>query len=214
MSMKQEYYNKVAQTIIKNLSIRKMDGFFVNTKKGALEKAMSFLSDKDKIAWGDSQTLKEIGFFDAVKLGEFSYTDVEDLFDEELLEKRDETYSKIVTSDYYFLSANAITINGELVNIDGTGNRLAAMMYGPKHVVIVVGMNKVCPDVESAYKRIKLIASPQNNMRFNHKTPCAITGKCTDCSSPDCICTQTVITSMGRFPGRIKVILVGEELGF
>jgi len=105
-------------------------------------------------------------------------------------------------------------MNGELVNIDGSGNRLAAMMYGPKHVVMVVGINKVCPDVESAYKRIKLIACPQNNIRLNHKTPCAITEKCTDCMSPDCICTQTVITRMGRFPGRIKVILVGEELGY
>ena len=214
MSIKQEYYNKVAQIIIKNLSTRKMEGFFVSTKKEALEKAMSLLSDKDKIAWGDSQTLKEIGFFDAVKSGGFSYTDVEDLFDEELLEKRDEIYSNIVTSDYYFLSANAITINGELVNIDGTGNRLAAMMYGPKHVIIVVGMNKVCQDVENAYKRIKLIACPQNNIRLNHKTPCAITGKCTDCKSHDCICTQTVITRMARHTGRIKVILVGEELGY
>lgn len=136
------------------------------------------------------------------------------MFDSELLEKRYEIYSRIVTSDYYFLSANAITINGELVNIDGTGNRLAAMMYGPKHVIIVVGMNEVCPDVESAYKRIKLIACQQNNIRLNHKTPCAITGKCTDCTSPDCICTQIVITRMARFPGRIKVILVGEELGY
>ncbi|MEY7999917.1 lactate utilization protein [Clostridium sp. Mt-5] len=214
MSNKKDYYSKLANTIIKNLSNKGMEGFWANTKEEALEKAMSFLSYEDKISWGDSQTLKEIGFFDAVKSGQYSYTDVEDLFDEELLEKRDETYSKIVTSDYYFLSANAITINGELVNIDGSGNRLAAMMYGPKHVVVVVGMNKVCSDVESAYKRIKLIACPQNTIRFNYKTPCSITGKCGDCVGINSICTYTVITRIGRFPGRIKVILVGEELGY
>ncbi|MBP2032016.1 L-lactate utilization protein LutB [Clostridium algifaecis] len=214
MSNKKEYYKKLANTIINNLSHRGMEGFWTSTKEEALEKAISFLSHKDKIAWGDSQTLREIGFFDAVKSDKYSYTDVEDLFNEKLLDKGDETYSKIVTSDYYFLSSNAITINGELVNIDGSGNRLAAMMYGPKHVVVVVGMNKVCSDIESAYKRIKLIACPQNTIRFNYKTPCSITGKCADCVGTNCICTYTVITRIGRFPGRIKVILVGEELGY
>lgn len=214
MINKKKYYKNLADTIIKNLSRKGMEGFWAGTKEEALEKAMSFLSHEDKIAWGDSQTLKEIGFFGAVKSGEYSYTDVEDLFDEKLAGKVGKTYSKIVTSDYYFLSSNAITINGELVNIDGSGNRLAAMMYGPKHVVVVVGMNKVCSDIESAYKRIKLVACPQNTIRFNYKTPCSITGKCGDCVGADSICTYTVITRIGRFPGRIKVILVGDELGY
>ena len=112
------------------------------------------------------------------------------------------------------MSTNAITTDGQLVNIDGTGNRVAALIWGPKQVIVLAGMNKVCPTLEDAYRRVKNIASPPNCIRLNRKTPCAATGICGDCLSPDCICSQTVLTRRSGIPGRIKVILIGEQLGY
>lgn len=112
------------------------------------------------------------------------------------------------------MSTNAITMDGELVNIDGSGNRVAALIFGPEEVIIVAGMNKVTADVPGAYKRVKNIASPPNCVRLNKNTPCAMTGQCGSCLGDDCICSQTVITRRSGIPGRIKVILVGEELGY
>ena len=128
--------------------------------------------------------------------------------------EKDALYSKVAVCDYYFMSTNAITTDGLLVNIDGTGNRVASLIHGPKNVIIITGMNKVCPDLDSAYKRVKLSAAPPNTVRLDKKTPCAVTGKCADCLSPDCICTHTVITRRSNIPGRIKILLVGEELGY
>ena len=112
------------------------------------------------------------------------------------------------------MSTNAITLEGELVNIDGHGNRVAALIWGPKQVIILAGMNKVCPTVEDAYRRVKNIASPANAIRLNKKTPCAQTGACGDCYSPDCICSHTVVTRRCGTPGRIKIILIGGDLGY
>jgi len=112
------------------------------------------------------------------------------------------------------MSTNAITLEGELINIDGRGNRVAFLCYGPQNVLILAGMNKVVSDVESGFKRVRDIASPPNTIRLNKKTPCAVTGKCEDCYSPDCICGQFVVTRRSGVPKRIKVILIGEELGY
>jgi len=112
------------------------------------------------------------------------------------------------------MSSNAISVTGELVNIDGTGNRLAALIYGPSNVIILAGMNKVMPTVEAALSRVKNTASPINAIRLSRNTPCAVTGICSECQSPDCICAQTVITRRSNQAGRIKVILIGEELGY
>ena len=117
-------------------------------------------------------------------------------------------------ADYFLMSTNAITMDGELVNIDGRSNRVSCLCWGPQNVIIIAGMNKVALDVESALKRVRNFAAPPNAVRLNKNTPCAQTGKCADCYSPDCICSQIVITRRSSTPNRIKVILVGEELGY
>jgi hypothetical protein len=117
-------------------------------------------------------------------------------------------------ADYYLTSSNAVTQDGMLVNIDGSGNRVAAMCFGPSNVIVIVGINKIVHNVECAVDRIRNIASPPNALRLNIKTPCSATGVCSDCLSDDCICSDILITRFNRFPGRIKVIIVGESLGF
>ena len=112
------------------------------------------------------------------------------------------------------MSTNAITTNGELVNIDGTGNRVAALIYGPETVIILAGMNKIAANVDEALSRVHNVATAQNCIRLGKKTPCAITGVCADCLSPDCICNQVVITRRSGIKGRIKVLLIGESFGY
>lgn len=112
------------------------------------------------------------------------------------------------------MSTNAITLDGELINIDGRGNRVAFLCYGPQNVLIISGINKIVSDIDSGIKRVRNIAAPPNSIRLNRKTPCSINGKCEDCYSPDCMCSQLVITRRSGILNRIKVILVGEELGY
>ena len=124
------------------------------------------------------------------------------------------TYRDAFSADTYFMSTNAITTGGELVNIDGTGNRVAALIYGPETVVILAGMNKIAANVDEALSRVHNVATAQNCIRLDKKTPCAITGACADCLSPDCICNQVVITRRSGIKGRIKVLLIGESFGY
>lgn len=211
MSPKEQYYENLANTVMKNLNKRGFESCYAATKEEALKKAVSYLKKGTTAAFGGSMTLAEIGFPEALKASEATFLD---RFAGKTDAERDEIFSKIAVCDYYFMSTNAITIDGQLVNIDGTGNRIASLIHGPKNVIIITGMNKVCPDVESAYQRVKLSAAPPNTVRLNKNTPCAMTGKCGDCLSPDCICTHTVITRRSNIPNRIKIILVGEELGY
>ena len=127
-----------------------------------------------------------------------------------------EIFSKAVLSDYFLMSSNAITLDGELINIDGTGNRVACLSYGPKHVIMIVGMNKVVNDVEDGIKRVRNFASPPNTLRLGLKTPCSMTGRCGDCYGDTCICSQIVVTrrQSAMMKDRVKVILVGESLGY
>lgn len=211
MTPKQQYYANLANTMIPALQKRGFEASFATDRKEALEKAMSYLTEGCTVASGGSITLGEIGFNEAIKSSNYIFLD---RFAAKTDSERDEIFSKIAICDYYFMSTNAITVDGQLVNIDGNGNRVASLIHGPKNVIIVTGMNKVCTDVEEAYQRVKLSAAPPNTVRLNKKTPCAMTGKCGDCLSPDCICTHTVITRRSNIPGRIKIILVGEELGY
>ena len=211
MTPKTNNYEHLANTMITALKKRGFEAVYTATKEEALEKAMGYVAKGSTVASGGSITLAEIGFNEAVKSADCTFLD---RFAAKTNAERDEIFSKISICDYYFMSTNAITVDGQLVNIDGTGNRVASLIHGPKNVIIVAGMNKVCPDVESAYKRVKLSAAPPNTVRLNKKTPCAATGQCGDCLSPDCICTHTVITRRSNIPNRIKIILVGEELGY
>jgi len=208
---KQKYYENVANTIIKNLNKRQIEGFYCANKKSALQKALELIPKGASIGWGGSMTIIETGLMDAIQNGDYKIINRDTA---KTLEEQRKIYGKICCADYFLMSTNAITLDGELINIDGRGNRVAFLCYGPQNVLILVGMNKVVTDVETGFKRVRDIASPPNGIRLNRKTPCAITGKCGDCYSPDCMCGQFVITRRSGIPNRIKVILIGEELGY
>ena len=202
-----------AQTIIKGLEKRNMEGVFCETKEDALAKALSYIEEGSSVTWGGSMSISEIGLMDAVKNGNYEIIDrsVAKNYDEQR-----EIFSKAVLADYYLMSSNAITLDGELINIDGTGNRVACLTYGPKNVIMIVGMNKVVNDVEDGIKRVHNFASPPNTLRLGLKTPCSMTGRCGDCYGDTCICSQIVVTrrQSAAMRGRIKIILVGESLGY
>ena len=208
---KEQFFANQAESIIEKLNVRGMEGYYCATREEALAKAKRFLTPGCSVSWGGSMTLQEIGLIDAI--AEADYT----IYDRALAkteEEKNEIFSKTVTADYYFMSTNAITLDGQLVNIDGMGNRVACLCYGPKNIIIVAGMNKVAIDVDSAIARVRNFASPPNALRLHQNTPCAEHGRCGDCLAPDCLCCDIVITRKSRVPGRIKVILVGEELGY
>lgn len=211
MTPKQKYYENVAATIIQNLEKRQMEGYYCQTAADAVQKALELMPEGSSVSWGGSRTLDEIGMRDALRLGNYQVINRESARGSE--EER-KMYGEICCSDFFLMSTNAITLDGELVNIDGRANRVAFLCFGPENVVILAGMNKIVSDVESGLKRVRNIAAPPNTVRLNKNTPCAVTGKCGDCLSPDCICSQIVITRRSGTPGRIKVILIGEELGF
>lgn len=208
MTPKKQAYRLTADGIIAALNKRNMEGYYCDSSAEAVEKALSIMPEGSSITWGGSASIKECGLLDAIKNSRYEILDRDTASDEKLF------YSRAVLSNYFLMSTNAITLDGELLNIDGRGNRVAPMIYGPDNVIMIVGMNKVVKDVESAYKRVKVDACPPNTIRLNFDTPCAKTGKCIECLSPQCICNQIVITRFSREKGRIKVILVGEELGF
>lgn len=211
MEAKKLAYEKQAEHIIGKLKLRDMEGFYCSNKEEALEKVKTFLTPGVTVTWGGSETIHEIG------LREWLPQSGCVLYDRAEAKTEEENrlfYGKAVTADYFLMSSNAITLDGELVNIDGSGNRVACLIHGPKYVLMIVGMNKVSVDVEDALKRVKNIASPPNTIRLQKDTPCAKTGRCAECLSEDCICCQVVVTRKSRIKDRIKVILVGEELGF
>ena len=211
MSPKKINYEHQAKTIIANLEKRQMKGYYCATKEEAVAQILELMPEGSSIGWGGSMSLTECGLMDAIRGGRY------DIIDRDTAKSREEQkaiYAKIVGCDFFLMSTNAITMDGELVNVDGRGNRLAFLCYGPENVILVTGMNKVVSDVESGIKRVHDVASPANTVRLNRKTPCALTGRCGNCLSPDCICSQTVITRFSVQPDRIKVVLVGEELGY
>ena len=212
MDPKKKFYAIQAETIIKNLNRRRMYGCYCENVDAAVEKALSFVEENASVSFGGSMTLAENRILDELRKKD----DIR-LLDRSVCQTPEEidlVYHEALSADVYFMSTNAITLDGRLVNTDGTGNRLAALIYGPKSVVIVAGMNKVASDLEAAQARVRDIASPPNCIRLGRNTPCAKTGKCGDCLGDDSICSQTVITRRSAIVDRIKVILVGEELGY
>lgn len=211
MNPKKQYYENAAGTIIQNLEKRQMKGYYCPDSESAVKKILELLPDGASIGWGGSMTLSETGIMDAICNGDYVIYNRDQA---KTKEEQRQVYCQICGCDYYFMSTNAITLNGELINVDGRGNRVAFLCYGPEHVIVVTGMNKVVSDVDEGIKRTRNIAAPPNTVRLNRNTPCAVTGRCADCLSPDSICSQTVITRRSGVPGRITVILVGEELGY
>ncbi len=212
MTVKEQYHETLAKTIIDNLSKRQMEGYYCATAEDACKKALTLVQPGSTVSFGGSMTLEETGILSALR-----ERDDITLFDRAKaasLEETKEIYHKALGADFFFMSTNAITTDGKLINIDGNGNRVAALIYGPEQVIIVAGLNKVVSDEKEGIRRVRNCATPPNCIRLNKKTPCAATGTCTDCLSPDCICNQIVITRRSGNPNRIKVILVGEDLGY
>ena len=211
MEPMKKYYETLANTIIKNLERRRIEACYCSTKEEALAAAMDLVADGSCVSFGGSMTIAEIGLLDALRAKEgIRLLDRYSVPPEELPQLMRESFF----ADTYFMSTNAITFDGELVNIDGSGNRVAAMIYGPSSVVNIAGMNKVSPDLPSAMARAKETAAAPNAIRLNRNTPCAETGHCGNCLGDDSICSHTVVTRRSAIPGRIKVILVGESLGY
>ena len=201
---------KLGNKVIKALQGRHFEAVYVETKEAALEKALSYIPEKAVVSWGGTSTAKEIGLLDALHKGDYNLIDRDAAAPEDKID----VARKALFSDYYIMGSNAISEDGQIVNIDGLGNRLSALLFGPKHVIIVVGINKVVRDLNAAMTRAQTIAAPINKQRFPGNTPCLITGSCGNCTTLDSICAQTVVTRLCKPAGRIKVILVGESLGF
>ena len=197
----------LAKTVIKGLKSRNMSGYYAADKEEALKLALELIPEGSTISMGGCASAQEVGLIKALKEGNYNYIDRAKLSPRESL-------MAAYDSDIFLSSANAITSDGIMVNIDGNSNRVSCIAQGPRKVVFIVGMNKVCPDLDDAMKRARNVAAPGNAQRFDVKTPCKETGKCFDCKSPDTICCQFLITRYSRHEGRIHVILVNDNLGF
>ena len=198
----------LAQKVIKGLESRNMTGYYAADKEEALKKALELIPEGSSIAMGGAMSAHEIGLVEAVKNGNYKFIDRDKAEDKRaaMIESYD--------ADIFLASTNAMTEDGVLINIDGNSNRVSMMAQGPKKVIFIVGMNKVCSDVDAAMKRARNVAAPINAQRFGLQTPCSKTGSCMNCKSPDTICCQILITRYSRHAGRIHVILVNDNLGF
>ena len=208
--MQKQYYEKRANVLIRNLQNRHFDAYYCNTKAEALEKALELIPKGASVAWGGTLSAQQIGLMDAVRAGEYRAIDRDAC---NTPEEREESMRCGLLADVFLTGANAISLDGQMVNIDGNGNRVAAIVYGPKQVIVVAGMNKVEDSLDAAINRARTVAAPMNQQRFLLPNPCTATGTCADCKSETCICNQILITRHCRPVGRIKFILVGEELG-
>ena len=204
------HYDKSGPTLVKAMKKRQFDAYYCSTAEEAVEKVLELIPAGDVVSWGGVATVDELGIKERLR---HRGQPVIDRDTARTPEERMAMLHQALTCDTFLMSSNAISEDGQLVNIDGMGNRVAALCFGPKQVIVVAGMNKVAADLDSAIARARHIAAPANAQRFNGKTPCSASGQCADCTSPDCICAQMVVTRFCKVPGRIKVVLVGEELG-
>lgn len=211
--MKIEKFNELrAKNLIEGLKKRNMNGYYCKSIDEILERVALLLEDAKTVSNGGSMTLKDCGVMDMLK----NKSDIE-FIDRETAkndEEKFELFRKGLMADAYFMSTNAITEDGIMVNVDGTGNRVAALIFGPKKVIIVTGLNKVCANLDDAMLRARTYASPLNSIRLGRNTPCNANGKCADCFSPESICNQIVITRRSGDPDRIHVIITDEDYGF
>ena len=198
----------LAKEVIKGLESRNMTGYYAADNDEALKKALEIINEGASVTMGGAMSAHEIGLVEKLKNGNY------DFIDRDAYEDKREAMLKAYDADFFISSANAITNDGIMVNIDGNSNRVSAIAQGPKKVLFIIGMNKVCNDLDGAMKRARNVAAPINAQRFGLNTPCAKTGACFDCKSPDTICCQFLITRFSRHKDRIHVILVNSDLGF
>lgn len=208
---KQMYYEKRGKILAKNLHSRNFEAYYCSTAAQALEKALELIPAGSSVGWGGAASAEEIGLIEAIRSGDFQAFDRAKA---NTPEEREKIMMNCFGADFFLTGANGLSLDGEMVNIDGNGNRVGAIIYGPKNVLVIAGMNKVMDTLEDAVTRARTVAAPINQQRFLKNTPCAVTGICADCKSPECICNHIVITRNCRPAGRIKFIIVGEELGF
>lgn len=210
MDIKQKYYDKRGRILVKNLQSRHFDAYYCADKAAALEKALELIPKGATVGWGGAMSCQQIGLMDALNAGEYHTIDRDKCKtpEEKLQAAKDSLFA-----DVFLTGANGMSLDGEMVNIDGTGNRVAAIVYGPGSVIVVAGMNKVMDSLSDAITRARTVAAPMNKQRFPNQTPCEVTGTCGDCKSVECICNQILITRNCRPAGRIKFIIVGEDLG-
>ncbi len=198
----------LAQKVIKGLESRNMCGYYAENAEEAVKIALGLIPEGSTVTMGGAMSAHEIGLVDAIKNGNYSF------IDRDAYEDKRAAMLMAYDADVFLSSANAMTNDGVIVNIDGNANRVSAIAQGPKKVVMIVGMNKICDDVDGAMKRARNVAAPINAQRFGLNTPCTKTGACANCKSPDTICCQFLITRFSRHAGRIHVILVNDVLGF
>ena len=198
----------LAQKVIKGLESRNMSGYYAASREEALEKALALIPEGSSVTMGGAMSAHEIGLVEALKKGNYNF------IDRDAYPDRRQAMLLAYDADVFLSSANAMTEDDVLVNIDGNSNRVSAIAQGPRKVIFIVGMNKVCSDVDGAMKRARNVAAPANAQRFGLSTPCAKTGACMNCKSPDTICCQFLIIRFSRHKDRIHVILVNDFLGF
>ena len=199
----------LAETVIKGLKTRNMTGWYASSREEALGIALGLIPEGSSVTMGGAMSAHEIGLVDALKSGNYRF------IDRDAYEDKRAAMLAAYDADVFLSGVNAMTSDGILVNIDGNANRVSAIAQGPRKVIFIVGMNKVCgADLDSAMKRARNIAAPVNAQRFGLSTPCTKTGTCMDCKSPDTICCQFLITRYSRHTDRIHVILVNDSLGF
>ena len=211
MDIIKENYRRQAEALIPKFAGRNMEAFYCDTAEEAKKLVLSMIPEGSTVTSGGSVTLEQTGIMEELKSSRYTYVARCFSADSKEVQTR---YAQQVQADYYLLSTNAFTADGELVNIDGSSNRTAMLLHGPRNVIVVAGMNKLAMTREDALNRVHNMAAPPNASRLNKKTPCAMAGFCGDCHGPDTICCQEVITRHSMIPGRIKIVLVGENLGF
>jgi hypothetical protein len=208
---KQQQYRKAGEVLVRNPQNRHFEAYYCDSKEEALQKALSLIPSGSSVGWGGATSAIEIGLLDALRKGDYIALDRDRAAS---ADERSQIVSRCLTADVFITGANALSLDGQMVNIDGAGNRTAAIIYGPKSVLVIAGMNKVCDSIESAVARARTVAAPVNNQRFVNDNPCQVTGTCANCKNVTCICNHIVVTRHCRPVNRIKFILVGEDLGF
>lgn len=204
--------SKKVERVINALDKNNMNGYFVKNREELIEKIKELTGEGETVTCGGSMTLFETGVIDHLRCGRYSFLDryADGLTPDQVTE----IYKKAFFADSYFVSTNALTEDGELYNVDGNGNRVAAMLYGPDKVIVICGANKIVKNVEEAIERNKRVSAPANAVRLNRKTPCAKVGYCMNCNSPERICNEYVLIRKQKSKGRMHVIILNEELGY
>jgi L-lactate utilization protein LutB len=203
-------YEAMAPVLLKKLEARRFEAYYVKDREEAKNKALSLMKEGSSVSWGGSLTMKEIGLDQAVRNGKFRLIDRDS---GKTSEERRKISREGLTADIFIASANAVSMEGDIVEIDGAANRVASIIFGAGEVILIVGMNKVCKTLQEAEERAQDVAAPLNAIRLKKNTPCALNGSCVSCLAPDCICAVKATIRISMVPHRIKVILVGEDLG-